>query len=387
MNRITKARQENAKDWQDNHDARMKSVKELRRRLAESHRLKETDISATVLNTIKTQKLFREDGFRSFSAWCEKHSPFSVKYSYRLSSRKPTVFKKPFFKPESTPAGKDPDPEPFVPSEDPTTAAAEQAAMDSEGAAAVKELTEHVPMPVHGTIVDEETGKTLNYFDDPPLNLKPVTTAEVKALAEQLDDTEVRPEDRHPDIVTAKAEEILQRATDDPFVAAQAVVDLSEATQKVLDGTEESLSHAGIDEAIRGAGEDGATDGHGADHPTPAPAPQAPVKDAMGNVIPDHMAEGYTSAHVLFEKTYDHIYSLRDTLKKLLKQGSAVQLASQRVENIFASLASVEKTIDKCRPFTVCLYCSGSNRQCNACNNSRFLTEQQYLDSARKERS
>ncbi len=312
--------------------------------LIAAQEVKDVDGAAAALSEIKKEKLFKDQGYKSFSAWCEANSPFSVKYSYRLSSRKVDH----------------PDLEPV-------------------GLVTATELD----------IMENELPKALEAAE--------VRDDLLGDVAKLMDEAEVRPEARHP-------------------VAEQAVVDLSEATQKAFDGSPETLinlvttaseisseidgiardatqaadadagkilSHAGIDAAVRGE----LPTEEEQQAATPPPPPE-PVMDGMGNTIPDHLAAGYATAHVLFEAAYDHIYNLRDTLNKMLLEGNAVQLVtSQRVDNILTSLAGVEKIIDKCRPFTVCLYCSGSPRQCRACGGSGFLTELQYLDSTRKERS
>jgi hypothetical protein len=291
---------------------RAERLEVLRVQLGEAQKLKETERAALALIEIKKQKLFREDGFKSFSSWCEVHSPYSVKYSYRLSSRK-VEFPEP--DPPATATEVD-----IIENELPK--ALEAAEVTMERIDAVAKLMDETAAPTQvvdletGTITDTESGQKIAFLDE---------IAEVPVTATQIAD----------------------------------------------DLTGKILSHAGIDAAVRDE--------------LPPPPPAEPVNDAMGNLIPAHLAAGYQSAHVLFEKTYDHLYGIRDTLKAMLLEGNAVsQVTGQRVDNIFSSLAGIEKIVDKCRPFTVCFYCSGSPRQCRACGDSGFLTEAQYLDSISK---
>ena len=123
-----------------------------------------------------------------------------------------------------------------------------------------------------------------------------------------------------------------QQLTDPPMPITSDEIRASQAPAEIPSAGEVPISHAGIDAAVRDE--------------LPPPPPPEPVTDQMGNLIPDHLAAGYQSAHVLFEKTYDHLYGIRDTLKEMLMKDSAVsQVTAQRVDNIFGSLAGIEKQL------------------------------------------
>ena len=265
--------------------------------------------AAECLHTIREEKLWRTMGFTSFNAYAKSSScPYSSNHAYKLAAV-----------PAAAKAVKE------------VLAAAPPAAGDKgEWGDAVEEIMGDVvaevaqkmddaPAPtqavdmeygavvdtVEQTVTDKETGKSIEYFDDPP-----TTQAGTKKKPP-------------PNAYTA---EIM---------------------------------------------------------PNYAPEVILPTKDLCGNTLSREMSDLFLNAGVHFKVLNDCIHQMRQALRNLAAKESGASFAvHNRMEVTMQHLHSIEGIVHNCRPYSVCIFCSGNRgTRCAACGGIGFLTENQYLDA------
>ena len=111
------------------------------------------------------------------------------------------------------------------------------------------------------------------------------------------------------------------------------------------------------------------------------------VKDPHGNELHGDMAKLFTNAKVNFDVLDSAIRQMQQTLRDLVTDDSGARFTvHSRMAGLMKHLHDIEEIVNDCRPYSVCISCSGNRRKCIACGSIGFINEQQYIDATAKRR-
>lgn len=104
--------------------------------------------------------------------------------------------------------------------------------------------------------------------------------------------------------------------------------------------------------------------------------PDEPLKDSVGQVIPEHLCEVYTARSVIWGLVSD-LAHIRDSVTRRLDNADPI-FSLLNTTRFQVDYKNFQRTLKSAIPYAVCPYCGGDGKQCKACRGLGLLNKNTY---------